>query len=487
MHYKLLQPPAMLALAASLGAFIPTVSAETVLGAYVFARHGDRTSKATPPTELTSLGYSQVFNTGTYYHDRYISPSSDSQIFGISPDIVKASQLSASAPEDEVLQKSALAFLQALYPPAGDVAKTTLRDGTEVETPMNGYQLVALEQTPTGGNSENVAWLQSASKCPRAKVSSNEYFSSPEYLKLLESSAKLYKSIAPMVSGAFSEDEINYQNAYAIWDYLNVAKIHNTTDSLPADQLPSDEAFTTLQELANTLEYNLAYNASSPIRAASGSMLAGEILTGLQEVISSAGNKTKLNVQFGAYANFLSFFGLTGLAQAQPDFAKVPDYASNMAFELVTNATVSPTSFPEPADISVRFLFRSGSVVPGSKETEPVAYPLFSQSEELLMPWSDFESKMKEIAIATEQQFCEACSEKPKSCSGGFRGGDGATTTSSTTENKSNGISTVVAGVIGALVTLGVILGLQLVFFFAGGWRLVKKVDAKAIKEIEQA
>jgi hypothetical protein len=37
-----------------------TVSAETVLGAYIFSRHGDRTAKSTPPTVLTDLGYQEV-------------------------------------------------------------------------------------------------------------------------------------------------------------------------------------------------------------------------------------------------------------------------------------------------------------------------------------------------------------------------------------------------------------------------------------------
>ncbi|KKZ65411.1 acid phosphatase [[Emmonsia] crescens] len=474
------------ALAASLAVFAPQASAETILGAYVFARHGDRTSKSTPPTELTSLGYQQVFTTGSYYHERYISSSSDSHILGISPDIVKPNQLAASAPNDEVLQKSTIAFLQALYPPVGNAAKSTLRNGTVVEAPMNGYQLVAVERVSTGGNSENVAWLQGASKCQKAKVSSKEYLSSKPYEELHKSTADFYKSIAPMVERTFPESEVNYKNAYLIWDLLNVARIHNATDSLPADKLPSDEAFARLQELANVHEFNLAYNASSPIRAVSGSLLAGEVLSGLKEVIDSAGTKTKLNVQFGAYAIFLSFFGLTKLAETKPGFTGVPDYASSMAFELVTNAPTSPSApFPDPSEISVRFLFRNGSIVPNSRETEPVAYPLFGQSN-TLMPWSEFESNMKKIAISTEQEFCEACSETPERCGAGGDGDDAANA-SLTGAGRSGGLSKVTAGVVGAFVTLAVILALQALAFMVGGFRLVKKADVKAIEEMEKS
>ena len=36
------------------------VTAETVIGAYIFSRHGDRNAKSTPPTVLTDLGYQEV-------------------------------------------------------------------------------------------------------------------------------------------------------------------------------------------------------------------------------------------------------------------------------------------------------------------------------------------------------------------------------------------------------------------------------------------
>ncbi|KAK2749571.1 hypothetical protein FQN55_003271 [Onygenales sp. PD_40] len=459
----------LLALAASLSSLTPHVSAETVLGAYVFARHGDRTSKSTPPTELTSLGYSQVYSTGQYYHDRYISSSSDSQILGISPEIVKAGQLVASAPDDEVLQKSALAFFQALYPPAGRAAKITLRNGTEIDAPMDGYQLIAIDQVSNGGNSENLAWLQSASKCQKAKVSSNEYFTSKPYEELLESTADFYKSLTPMLERTFEESEINYKNAYVIFDLLNVAMIHNSTDDLPADKLPSEKEFARLVELANIHEYNLAFNESSPIRAFSGSTLAGEVLSGLKEVISSGGATTKLNVQFGAYATFLAFFGLAHLPEVKNDFTGVPDYASSMSFELVTDASTSD-SFPDASDISVRFLFANGST---TASNEPSAYPLFGQSE-TLMPWSEFESRMKKISISTEAEFCEACSDSPETCSAGS-GDDSTPTTTSASVGGKDGMSKAVAGVVGALVTLAVILGLEALIVLAGGFRLVRK------------
>ncbi|WEW56257.1 histidine phosphatase superfamily protein [Emydomyces testavorans] len=459
---------------ASVSLFTTETSAETVLGAYIFSRHGDRTPKSIPPTVLTDLGYRQMFMSGQYYRERYLSSSSNSRIQGINADIVTPGQLSASAPADEVLQKSATAFFQGLYPPTGKAAKSTLRNGTEIEAPMNGYQLVAIEQVDAGGNSENVAWLQSASNCHDAKVSSNNYYTSEPYKKLLDSTADFYKSLTPMVKNTFSSDQINYKNAYTIFDLINVASIHNSSDNFPSSDLLTPSTYSHLLELANEHEFNLSYNESEPIRAVSGSVLAGEILAAFQELISSKGAATKLNVQFGAYASFLAFFGLTQLPKVYNDFNGVPDYASTMAFELVTNA--SSSSFPDPSDISVRFLFHNGTIPSGAQPSE---FALFKQPKTVL-PWSEFSSSMKKISIASQEEWCKACGNKNGEC---------AASNSSpkpTTTAQTEGLSKAQAGAIGAMVTLGVILAAQTLFMLIGGFRFVRKSSVIRIDDMAQ-
>lgn len=76
------------------------VSAETVLGVYMFHRHGDRTPKALAPANLTDLGYSQVYTSGDYYRNRYVDSEASSRILGINSDIVKQAQIAASSPAD---------------------------------------------------------------------------------------------------------------------------------------------------------------------------------------------------------------------------------------------------------------------------------------------------------------------------------------------------------------------------------------------------
>src|ERR1700761_1506521 len=118
-----------------LSSLLPLLQAqETVLGVYIFHRHGDRTSKNFAPTTLTDLGYYQVHAAGDFYRSRYIDANASSKIFGISTDLVKNTQLNVQSPVDTVLQNSAAAFLQGLYPPVGATLGTQkLANGTSVE------------------------------------------------------------------------------------------------------------------------------------------------------------------------------------------------------------------------------------------------------------------------------------------------------------------------------------------------------------------
>jgi hypothetical protein len=185
-------------------------AAETVLGAYIFHRHGDRTPKALAPTNLTALGYEQVYTSGQYYRSRYLSGSS--KIRGINEDQVKLSQIAVTAPVDNVLQNSAMGFLQALYPPVQTVQ--TLASGQDVQAPMDGYQLIPVNTVETGASSEDASWLQDASNCAAAKTSSNSYFESKEYKDISSSTKDFYASLVPAINNVISADQVTFKNGY---------------------------------------------------------------------------------------------------------------------------------------------------------------------------------------------------------------------------------------------------------------------------------
>ena len=457
-----------------------SASAETVLGVYILSRHGDRTAKSTPPTKLTGLGYREVFTSGTWFRNRYISSGATNPIHGISHDLVKTSQITASAPVDTVLQDSTLGFLQALYPPVGEtLGSETLRNNTVVQTPLNGYQLIPLQTVSTGANSENSAWLQGATNCANAQLSSNDYFASPAYKSMYEKTMSFYKGLAPMINKTFAANQTNFKNAYTIFDLLNVASIHNSSSNFSSADLLTPDVFFQLRTLADNHEFNLAYNASDKIRAVTGSIIASQVLTALNLTLTNPSKSPLLNIQFGAYAGMQSFFGLADLtSQNVPDFFGVPDYASTLTWELVTNATVTNSKkYPDPSEVSVRFLFHNGTTSPTSTPTE---YPLFGSNRSPL-PWSDFLANMQNISIGDQASWCKACGNSTGVCSpyvlnndsspdssSGLTGSDG-------NSNCGGGISKAVAGVIGAMVTLAVILGLELLVMLVAGLRLVKK------------
>ncbi|PTB81327.1 phosphoglycerate mutase-like protein, partial [Trichoderma longibrachiatum ATCC 18648] len=445
--------------------------AEQVLGVYIFHRHGDRTSKAWPPVNLTPLGAQQVASSAAFYRARYISSSSSSNtttIEGISPDAAVLSQLSITAPVDNVLQNSAAVFAQALYPPSKAAGSQKLANGTTIEAPLGGYQYIpvnAVASSASSAGSESSAWLQGSSGCGDAVVSSNSYFLTPEYLDTLNRTHDFYQGLLPVINTTFNSSTATFKNGYSIFDYINVATIHNS--SIPSSSLLTNSTLSTLYDLASTHEWNLAYNASEPARAIAGSVLAGQILTALQSIAeSSKPSSPRINVQFGAYGAFMAFFGLAQLPAASNDFYGICDYASSMALELVAP---SPDK-TSPDDLSVRFLWSNGTAGEhGLKE-----YPLFGQKQTTLS-WNDFKAGISKFAVASTQDWCTVCGNTDGTCAANATDSSSPSAQSDDHHEGGSGISRPVAGVIGALVTLGVILGLEALVLLLGGLRLVKK------------
>ncbi|KAL8993093.1 MAG: hypothetical protein Q9169_006607 [Polycauliona sp. 2 TL-2023] len=443
---------------------------ETVLGVFIFSRHGDRTAKSTPPATLTNLGYSQVFTSGTHFRNRYVASNALSKIAGLSSDVVEQAQITASAPDDTVLMNAAQGFLQGLYPPVGSsLGSDTLRDGTVIRSPLNGYQLIPIQPVIGGTGSEDSPWLQATSNCPEAMVSSRDYFSSEDYNNLRASTSHLYSSLTPLINDTFDPDQINYKNAYTIFDLLNVASIHN--DSLPASPLFNDSILSQLRGLADHHEISLAYDSAEPVRAIAGSTLAAQVVRGLDDTIKSQG-KSKITVEFGAYASFLSFFGLAGLltlADNNNVFTEIPDYASTMTFELFT--TVGASSFPAVKDLQVRFLFHQG---PTNENSTLIAYPLFGQSS-MELSWTEFKNGMNQFAVGDQDQWCRVCGSGTGVCANVITPSSTGAGVAGSGSGSRDGVSQAVAGIIGALVTLAVVFGAQAAVMLLAGLRVVKK------------
>lgn len=203
---------ALLALAA-----IPAATAETVLGVYIFSRHGDRTPKALAPANLTSLGQEQVYSSGNYYRNKYVASDATSPIYKLSDDIAVASQMAITSQVDTVLQSSAQAFMQGVYPPVSTLSTETLANGSSVEGALDGYQYIpinAVASASSSSNAENNEWLQGGSGCGNGVVSSNNYLVSTEYLSTLDSTKDFYADLLPVINSTFTSSQANFKNGY---------------------------------------------------------------------------------------------------------------------------------------------------------------------------------------------------------------------------------------------------------------------------------
>ncbi|KAK6519559.1 hypothetical protein TWF281_003385 [Arthrobotrys megalospora] len=438
-----------------LTASVLPVLGETILGLTVFTRHGDRNSKHYPGYGLTNLGFQQNFRTGGLYREIYLSANSSKQILGVSEDKYVPAQIWASAPDQKILANTATAFLQGLYPPLEqldpEIATNTLNNGTEYTNPLEGYQYVVLH-TPDG-ESPNTIWIKGDDGCPAVTEASADFEESPVFMEMEASTKSFYQGFWEQLQDVYDyeQSELSYAKAYDIFDLINVAQIHNSS----AEERVSAEDLFQLRTLADSAEFGLNFNASQPARSIHAQTLAGAILNQLNQTITGKG-KLKFSLLAGSYDTFLAFFGLTELTAASPNFFGLPNYASTMAFEILTDKDV--TEFPSSTDdLKVRFLFRNGSDA-GSPLTP---FPLFGQ-QELTLSWTDFATQLGERAISTVEKWCNTCKSTEDFCAV-YDSSD--STGASSSSSSGSGMSNAVAGVIGAMVTLGVVALAGLVFF----------------------
>nr|OQO16994.1 hypothetical protein B0A51_16631 [Rachicladosporium sp. CCFEE 5018] len=191
----------------------------------------------------------------------------------------------------------------------------------------------------------------------------------------------------------------------------------------------------------------------------------------LNSTLSSQG-KQKLNIQFGAYGTFASFFGLAQLPAANAEFKGIADYASSMTFELFTNtSSVTAATYSTPEDLYVRFLWHNGTA---SNISEPTAYALFGSGQTVL-PWSDFTAGMGNFSITSTEQWCGVCRNTTGTCAAYQPAASSGSQSSAVGQSSGNGMSPAVNGVIGAMVTLAVVLGVLGLVMLVGGYRLVSK------------
>ena len=452
------QSLALLSLAVQLAA--GQSASETVYGSVVVSRHGDRTWKGAPPTRLTIVGQNQMYNSGAYWRSRYLASDSSHRISGISENTYSAGQVWASAPNQPLLVMSGQVFLAGLYPPAS--ASEALANGTTSEPPLSGFQYAPLTTIPE--DSPETVWLKGDDSCPACNEASARWTSSSAFRALQTSTGPFYQSFYRSVfAGVLPESNMSYTSAYNIFDYINVGVVHNKTI---AGAVSAQELFQ-LRVLADSSEWAKSGNVSSATDAIAtpGRTLSGKVLKQMATIISSLGasnNSNKFSLLIISYDTFLAFFGLSNLPRVDPNFYGLPDYASTMAFELFAPTVGGP---PAKKDLRVRFLFRNGT----DNASPARQFPLFGGRMDL--SWDEFNAGMSKIALNTVEDWCTSCGSIEPFCA---QYEDKTSPSSSSGGKSDNALSPAVAGVLGAMVTLGVFV-IALVAAIASGLRLSRR------------
>lgn len=467
-------------LVAILGFFATTLSQsvgnDTIWASVVYSYHGDRTPLVLPVQNvLTPLGAQQLFSAGAFFRQRYLAAPAGVQdanhtIDGILHNSFDTSQTHIRSTLDDYILASAQAFMQGLYPPhnasAGTDPTSILANGSFIESPLGGYQYTQIYTTSP--LDPNLIYIAGNAHCPRYDDFTANYSTSQQSLQTKSSTQDFYTSFQrDILNGVFYDSEVNYDNAYYIFDYLSYGYTHNSTIKGKL----SDQDLARAHGLADQWVQAVNGNNSiaTSIQTIAGQTLAAEVIALLMNNIENRGANGKLYLLFGSFEPMIAFAALTQLPKANTNFYGMPDYGSSMVFELYTEGHNSSAGYPDSDDLLVRFLFRNGTDSSSALNT----YPLFGHSDTRTLSFNEFEASLQNLALVSIGDWCNACQSNTIFCAA-FIGleftGDSGSNAHYTPTKKA--MRPAVAGVIGAVIALAVAGTIFAVAMLVGGFRL---------------
>ena len=462
-----------------------TVLKSEVVSTFMYTVYGDSTPWVLGAPTLTSLGAQQLYEAGSNMRARYVTGETDATdtltIRNISPYQLSTEELTLLSLDSPYISASAQAFMQGLYPPfEGTYNSTytpdqsTLANGTNVFAPLNGIQYPNIQTFSS--NDLNVIWLAGSVDCPAYDSMATEYYESPTFDAIEETTQSFYQSLVPsFLDGVFANSSVGYWDAYYIWDYLSYASIHNGTVAnvlLPSDLTEARILATDWVFARNTNTSATGTAQGDQVGVIAGKTLAGRILDAFYETINSQGASDKMTLLFGSFEPMIALSTITGILSEQNlVFYDIPQPGSSFVFELFALREADIGTYPENSDLYVRFLYQNGT----DPTSELVAYPMFGNSpSQTMMSLADFIASMENIMVFNIETWCNTCQSNAIFCPA-FTNTNDSGTLGTTTHH---GLNPVIAGVIGALVALvcAALLFTTLMLLF--GFRL-RKTDSK--------
>jgi hypothetical protein len=177
----------------------------------------------------------------------------------------------------------------------------------------------------------------------------------------------------------------------------------------------------------------------------------------------------------------VSFAALSGLISPERSaFYSVPEAGSSFVFELCSLQAENSEGFPNISDMYVRFFYKNGT----GSGSSLIEYPLFDFSpSQSMVPLTDFAANLQRFEISNVESWCTICNSFSIFCPA-FTGSSGTLNPVSPRPLNKKGFSPVIAGVIGAVVTLAICLLLFGVLMLLAGLR-VHRVHTKRKSSLE--
>ncbi|PWN51338.1 phosphoglycerate mutase-like protein [Violaceomyces palustris] len=400
-------------------------------GILILTRHGDRQGFYQSPidysakrTNLTVLGYVQEYQNGQDLRSRYLT--GEGAIQGIEADISQPLQIQVEADgggEGGVIVESANALLQGLFPPYNDTL--LLANGSTVSWDQGRSQLISIQSIEP----DQEVYFEGWTGCKSWSKRLDDWYKSEPFNQLSSQSKPFFDSIQTLTG---PNRPSNLENAWNIFDYLNVEYIHNSTLSPKIGQNNVEQASYWAQ-----VHESFAFSSDdrSDIGNIAGRAMLNPILSSLGS-ISNSSNPLKISYLAASYKPFTSLFSMLDLEDLK---GKVVSYASTMVFEVYSDQTL-------------QLRFRNGT------QGDLSVLKVLNSTQDRI-PLSQFTKELQPYSIDTLAQWCDVCSTTDsRGCQtlAALNGTGHAGYSSITSTTGRHRVSPVVAGVIGSMVTLAV-------------------------------
>ncbi|KAJ7048022.1 phosphoglycerate mutase-like protein [Mycena amicta] len=313
-------------------------------------------------TDSTALGVSDLHQLGAALRSAYLTPGSSSFIEDISTDVIDTQQVKVrvkAGGEGTVVFDSAIALLQGLFPP-NPRNKVTLANGTEVMTPLGGYQYVPMETVEPGNDRSMESWTD----CPAFQKHVAAFHASDAFKAKAKAAAPFFNDINDFVFGRTTALE------NIVYDFMNTQLTYNQT-------------------------YAFCLPPTYIEQALAGRTILHTILSSLERIAFNA-DPLQLMVVQTTYQPFISLFHQTEMVREFPELAGIPNFGAALAIELRRGLP------PDTRDF-LRFKFRNGTADADGWRT------VHAFGHRADIPLTEFIYRAEGSAITSNKQWAQVC------------------------------------------------------------------------------